>query len=103
MRVTVPRTVRGPTLGAAVVLAILVLLRSSGQIAAMAIYTSATSTAQASRAAVLDPGSYRINMRLAESYAARGDCKRVRQYAGAARELYPNAAEPRRLLRRCSR
>ena len=103
VRVTVPRTVRGPTLGAAVVLAILVLLRSSGQIAAMAIYTSATSTAQASRAAVLDPGSYRINMRLAESYAARGDCKRVRQYAGAARELYPNAAEPRRLLRRCSR
>jgi O-antigen ligase len=102
-RATLPGTVRGPVLGAAVVLAVLVVLRSSGQIAAMAVYTSATTTAQASRAALFDPGSYRINMRLADSYAARGDCRRVRQYAGAARELYPNAAEPKRLLRRCPR
>jgi hypothetical protein len=48
-------------------------------------------------------GSFRINMRLADSYAARADCKHVRQYAGAARELYPNAAGPKRLLRRCPR
>ena len=102
-RATLPGNVRGPVLGAAVVLAVLVVLRSSGQIAAMAVYTSATTTAQASRAALFDPGSYRINMRLADSYAARGDCRRVRQYAGAARELYPNAAEPKRLLRRCPR
>ena len=93
---------RGPVFGAAVVLAVLVVLRSTGQIAAMAAYTFATTTTQAARASMFDPGSYRINMRLAESYAVRGDCRRVRQYAGAARELYPNAAEPKRLLRRCN-
>ena len=102
-RVTLPTTVRGPVLGAAVVLAVLVVLRSSGQIAAMSVYTSASTTGQAARAALFDPGSFRINMRLAESYAARGDCRHVRQYAGAARELYPNAAGPKRLLRRCPR
>ena len=102
-RVTLPTTVRGPVLGAAVVLAVLVVLRSSGQITAMSVYTSATTTGQAARAALFDPGSFRINMRLADSYAARGDCKHVRQYAGAARELYPNAAGPKRLLRRCPR
>jgi len=102
-RVTLPTTVRGPVLGAAVVLAVLVVLRSSGQIAAMSVYTSAATAGQAARAALFDPGSFRINMRLAESYAARGDCKHVRQYAGVARELYPNAVGPRRLLRRCTR
>ena len=102
-RVVISPHVRGPIFGAAVVLAVLILLRSTGQIAAMAAYTSATTTTQAARAAVFDPGSYRINMRLAESYGSRGDCAHVRQYAGAARELYPNAPEPKRLLRRCSR
>ncbi len=102
-RVTIPGNVRGPVLGAAVVLSVLAVLRTSGQVAAMATYTSATTTTQASRAALFDPGSYRINMRLADSYAARGDCRHVRQYAGAARELYPNAVEPKRLLRRCPR
>ena len=100
-RVRLPSTVRGPVLGAAVVVAVLVVLRSTGQIVAMSVYTSAATTGQAARAALFDPGNFRINMRLAESYAARGDCKHVRQYAGAARELYPNAAGPKRLLKRC--
>jgi len=100
-RATLPVTVRGPVVGTAVVMAALVVLRSTGQIAAMSAYTSAPTVAQSARAALFDPGSYRINIRLAQSYAARGDCKRVRQYAGTARELYPNAPEPKRLLRRC--
>ena len=100
-RAELPATIRGPVVGVAVVMAALVLLRSGGQIAAMAVYTAAPTTAQAARAALFDPGSYRIHIRLAQSYAARGDCKRVRQYAGTARELYPNAPEPKRLLRRC--
>jgi hypothetical protein len=87
--------------GVAIVLAVLVVMRSSAQIAAMSVYTDAPTTAKAARAALFDPGSYRINVRLAQSYATRGDCKRVRQYAGTARELYPNAPEPKRLLRRC--
>lgn len=102
-RMTLPPYTRGPVVGTAVIVAVLVLLRASGQIAAMSVYTSATTTARAARAALFDPGSYRIHMRLAEAYAARGDCKRVRQYAGVARELYPNAPNPKRLLRRCSR
>lgn len=102
-RATLPSHVRGPVVGAAVVLAVLIVLRSSGQIAAMSVYTSATTTTQAARAALFDPGSYRINMRLAEAYATRGDCKHVLEYAGAARELYPNAAQPKRLLKRCTR
>ena len=101
-RYTVPANVRGPVIGAAVVLAVLVVLRASGQVAAMSVYTAATTTKQAARAALFDPGSYRINMRLAQGYASRGDCAHVRQYAGAARELFPNAPEPRRLLRRCA-
>jgi O-antigen ligase len=100
-RVTVPLHVRGPVLGGAGFLALLVVLRSVGQVAAMSTYMSASTSAQIALAATFDPGSYRINMRLAESAAARGDCRRVRQYAAAARELYPNAGAPRRLLRRC--
>ena len=56
---------------------------------------------QRREAALFDPGSYRINMRLAESYAGKADCKHVLEYAGAARELYPNAPQPKRLMRRC--
>ena len=102
-RTTLPAHVRGAVLGVAVVFALMIVLRSSGQIAAMSVYTAAATTAQSSRAALFDPGSYRINVRLAEAYASRGDCARVRQYAGAARELFPNAAQPKRLLRRCAR
>ena len=102
-RYTLSANVRGPVIGVAVVLAVLVVLRASGQVAAMSVYTTATTTNQAARAALFDPGSYRIAMRVAQGYAARGDCARVRQYAGSARELFPNAPEPRRLLRRCSR
>jgi O-antigen ligase len=102
-RATLPPHVRGPVVGAAVVCAVLVVLRASGQIAAMSVYTGATTTTQAARAALFDPGSYRIAIRLAESYAARGDCAHVRRYAGAAREMFPNAPQPKRLLRRCSR
>jgi len=102
-RHTLPVHVRGPVIGLAVVMAVLVTLRASGQVAAMSVYTSATTTAQASRAALFDPGSYRINMRLAQGFASRGDCVRVRRYAGAARELFPNAPEPRRLLKRCAK
>ncbi|HUQ83268.1 MAG TPA: O-antigen ligase family protein [Gemmatimonadaceae bacterium] len=102
-RAALPAHTRGPVIGVAAVFGVMILLRASGQIAAMSAYTAATTTTQASRAAMLDPGSYRIAMRLAQAYASRGDCAHVRQYAGAARELYPNAPEPKRLLRRCSR
>lgn len=53
------------------------------------------------RGATWDPGSYRINLRVAELYANRGRCKASREYALRARDLYPHAAAPRRILRRC--
>lgn len=53
------------------------------------------------RGAIWDPGSYRINQRVAELYANRGRCTAARRYALRARDLFPNAAAPRRILRRC--
>lgn len=48
-----------------------------------------------------DPGSYRIQLSLAEAAQERGRCDLVREHAGRARALYPNAPIPRRLLAGC--
>jgi len=90
-------------LGPAIVtgLAIVVIGRSVGQLSAMAVYDSSTRTASLSRAAMLDPGNYRIRTRLAQAYLARGDCTHARAEARAARGLLPNAGEPKRQLAEC--
>jgi O-antigen ligase len=49
-----------------------------------------------------DPGSYRIQIRLAEAAQERGRCDLVREHAGAARALFPHAPIPRRLLAGCA-
>ena len=77
------------------------LARSAGQLGAMAVFTDARTTHDVELAARLDPGSYRIQMRLASLYSARGNCEGVRRAAGAARAMYPAAPDPRRLLRNC--
>jgi O-antigen ligase len=79
------------------------IARSSTQLAAMGVYESSTRTSRVERASQLDPGSYRIHLRLAETYAKRGSCANVRAHAGAARALFPNAAAPKRMLAGCSR
>jgi len=81
----------------------LAVTRSVGQIAAMGVFESSEHVSGVERAAALDPGSFRIHLRLAEAYARRGSCKNVRIHASAARALYPNAPEPKRLLARCGR
>ena len=81
----------------------LAILRSSRQVAAMAVYESSTRGSRVERAAALDPGSYRIHMRLAEAYARRGGCRNARPHAAAAQALFPNAAAPKRLLASCRR
>lgn len=85
----------------------LAVARSTAQVAAMALYTSATATGGSERrlelAAQIDPSSYRIRIRLAEAYAQGRLCSRMRPQATAARSLYPSAPEPRRLLATCSR
>jgi hypothetical protein len=81
----------------------LAVTRSVRQVAAMTVYDEGTRTSLVERAAALDPGSYRIRVRLAELNARRGRCKQVREHAGAARALYPDASAPKRLLAACGR
>ena len=77
----------------------LAISRSATQLSAMSIFSTTSRMTQLERASTLDPGSYRIHVRLAEGYARRGNCKRVIAHASAARELFPSAPPPRRLLR----
>ena len=53
------------------------------------------------RASAMDPGSYRIHVRLAQLYIARGDCKRGRIHANAAKQLFPSSPGARRLVASC--
>jgi len=53
------------------------------------------------RAAALDPGSYRINLRVAELQASRGRCVSARAYARRALALFPNARAPRNVISSC--
>ena len=75
--------------------------RSAFQIAAMATVTASTRASALERASLFDPGSYRIHMRLAESYLNAGRCDRARPAARSARDLYPMAGTPRELLAQC--
>ena len=86
-----------------IILGGLSIARSGAQLAAMAVFESSTRASRVERASELDPGSYRIHLRLAEAYAKRGSCKNVRAHAGAARALFPNATAPKRLLAACGR
>lgn len=92
---------RGWLLAVTAVLGALIIARSAAQIAAMTVYNPDGRVADMTQAARYDPGSYRVQIRLAEVYAGRGRCDLVRRHAQNARELYPAAPEPRRLLRRC--
>jgi len=101
--VDLPMGRRLAALALVAVLGGLAVTRSVGQIAAMGVFESSEHVSGVERAAALDPGSFRIHLRLAEAYARRGSCKNVRIHASAARALYPNAPEPKRLLARCGR
>jgi O-antigen ligase len=77
------------------------IARSSTQIVAMSQVGEGGLRAGWMRGAAWDPGSYRINTRVAELYANRGRCAAAKTYAMHARDLFPNAAAPRRILKRC--
>jgi O-antigen ligase len=91
------RRARGGILAAGVLLSI----RSTLQIAAMAESDMDARTATLERAAHLDPGSYRIRIALATDWIAHGRCDRARPHALAAAHLFPMTPAPKRLLRRC--
>jgi O-antigen ligase len=74
--------------------------RSALQTTAMSVFTGGERTDMA-RAAVLDPGSYRIRMLLARSWVRAGRCDRAVPLARDAADLFPNHPAPRQLLRAC--
>ena len=54
-------------------------------------------------AARLDPGSYRIQIALAQEWRRAGRCDRAREHAERARDLFPNHPAPTVVLRACRR
>ncbi|MEO8335427.1 MAG: O-antigen ligase family protein [bacterium] len=84
-----------------VVAGALIVMRSGGQLMAMSLYSTSARTATLERASALDPGGYRIHVRLAQLYIGRGDCKRGRVHAAAAKTLFPSSPPAKRLVAAC--
>jgi hypothetical protein len=84
-----------------IAIAAISVIRSVAQVTAMSNVGTGGRTAGWVAAARLDPGSYRINQRLADIYASRGQCAKARPYARQALDLYPNSPPARRTGRRC--
>jgi hypothetical protein len=78
-------------------------IRSSSQATAMALFSGTTRASTLERASATDPGSYRMHIRLADAYLRRGNCPKARSHASAARALFPNAPQPRRVQAACGR
>jgi O-antigen ligase len=91
------------TLGAAaIVLVVLVsTARSVTQTLAMSMVGRGGLTAGWVSGAIWDPGSYRINLRVAELYSRRGHCSVARPYARRAVALFPLAPQAKRISRSC--
>jgi O-antigen ligase len=89
----------------AVVVTLLVIgasaIRSAAQTVAILTVGGGGSRAGWVGAVSWDPGSYRINMRVADLYATGGRCTSARSYARRAQGLFPYAAAPREVLSRC--
>jgi O-antigen ligase len=87
------------------VLALLVLVlaagagaaRSGAQLVAISVYANHSSPEWLARAARLDPGNYRIHLRIAENGNREQRCKHAR----AAHALFPSAQTARDLNRNC--
>ncbi len=80
-----------------VVLAGLGAVRSAMQLTAMQIYATRGDRASLVRAAQIDPGNYRLRLRLARSGRRQQRC----DHARAAHALYPNAEAARAASRGC--
>jgi O-antigen ligase len=73
-------------------------VKSAAQLMAMGIYDGANTVGDLKQAASLDPGSYRIQLKLARS---AGTCETRRAAAEAAHSLFPQAAAPKGLRTSC--
>jgi hypothetical protein len=94
------------TLGFAAAALLLVSLisvaRSVTQTMAMSAVGRGGFTSGWVQGAMWDPGSYRINYRVAELYTRRGHCSIARDYARQAVSLFPHSPQAKRLARSCS-
>jgi O-antigen ligase len=86
---------------ASMLLLVIGVVRSAASVAAMNAVGTGGRTAGWVQAARMDPGSYRINQRLADIYANRRQCSRARPYARRALQLFPGSPPARRTARRC--
>jgi hypothetical protein len=104
-RIPISEATRHSLLVVAATVGAILVVRSSSQIVAMAMYPEGGSPKgrlrAIERASRADPGNYRLHMRAAATQLDRGNCRRARAHAEAAKYLYPRAAEPRRVIRRC--
>jgi hypothetical protein len=71
--------------------------RSTAQLAALRVYATRNAPAALERAARIDPGNYRLRLRLARSGNQKQRCKHAR----AAHALFPSAQAARGLSGRC--
>jgi len=81
--------------------AVVAVLRSSAQVVSMMNVGTGGRTAGWVAGARFDPGSYRINQKVAELYGRRGQCAKARPYARQAVSLFPSSQPARRQARRC--
>ena len=72
--------------------------RSAAQLTAMQIYATRGDRASLVQAARIDPGNYRVRLRLARQGGGEQRCRHAR----AARALFPNADAAREVARRCN-
>ena len=84
-----------------ILVALLSTARSATQTVSMMAVDRGGMTAGWVNGAAWDPGSYRINLRLADLYYRRGHCAAARWYARRAEGLFPHAAAPKRILSGC--
>ena len=75
--------------------------RSATQTMAMSAVGRGGFTAGWVTGALWDPGSYRINLRVAELYSRRGRCTTALRYARQAVSLFPHSPQAKRIARSC--
>ncbi|CAN5769891.1 hypothetical protein BH23GEM10_BH23GEM10_02930 [soil metagenome] len=92
--------VRRVAFAAVLLIAAVGTLRSAMQVTSMGMYSMSTRNSVLSAAALLDPGSYRLRVRLARPGSGLNRASRC-AHARTAHALYPNAGEAARLARSC--
>lgn len=91
----------GVAAAALLIVSLISLARSVTQTIAMSAVGRGGMTAGWVEGAMWDPGSYRINYRVAELYSRRGRCSMARGYARQAVSLFPNSPQAKRVARSC--